>query len=162
MQRVVYETRQQCDNGVESIRVSEKVAESDLDLLRSTVRGQPVKILTHCPVHFGLPKSTPAIRPSKKVDYQLLKQQLYRHYRRSDWKQLVHMLIDDLIKDLEWEVVLGNAGFKTKPFTYHWERFKKLYLKSMPNCRRTWSTRNMLPRLEQQPWLLAHLEEDKN
>ncbi|QXO09535.1 hypothetical protein pEaSNUABM11_00111 [Erwinia phage pEa_SNUABM_11] len=162
MQRVVYETRQQCEAGVESIRVCEQVANCDLDLQRSTVRGQPVKILTHHPVHFGLPKTTPAIRPCAKVDYQLLKRQLERHYRRSYWKQLVMMMVEELIKDLEWEVVLGNAGFKTKSFTYHWERFKKLYLKSIPSCRRSWPTRNMLPRLEQQPWLLAYLEEDKN
>jgi hypothetical protein len=162
MQRVVYETRQHSDDGVKSVRISEQVADCEFDLNRSTVRGQPVKILNHRHVNIAIPKTTPAIRPGRKADYQCLKNHLYRHYRRSDWKEFVCLMIDDFIKDLEWEIVLGNAGFKTKPFAYHWERFKKLYLKSIPNCRRTWSTRNMLPRLEQQPWLLVYLEEDKN
>lgn len=162
MQRVVYETRQQCDSGVEVICVTEKIADCDLDLTRSTVRGQPVKIIQSTALKIALPKSTPAIRPSRKADYQALRQHFLKHYRRSLWKDVVMMLVDEFIKDLEWEVILAGSGFKSKPPAYHWERFKKQYLKTMPNCRYTWSTRNMLPRLEEQPWLQAYLKEDKN
>lgn len=162
MQRVVYETRQQCDSGVEVICVTEKIADCDLDLIRSTVRGQPVKIIQSTALKIALPKSTPAIRPSRKADYQALRQHFLKHYRRSLWKDVVMMLVDEFIKDLEWEVILAGSGFKSKPPVYHWERFKKQYLKTMPNCRYTWSTRNMLPRLEEQPWLQAYLKEDKN
>lgn len=162
MQRVVYETRQQCDSGVEVICVTEKIADCDLDLVRSTVRGQPVKIIQSSAIKIALPKSTPAIRPRCKVNYQELKTHFAKHYRRSLWKDVVMMLVEEFVKDLEWEVVLGQSGFKTKPPAYHWERFKKQYLATMPNCRQTWSTRNMLPRLEEQPWLQAYLKEDKN
>ena len=69
---------------------------------------------------------------------------------------LVLMLVDDFIKDLVWEEVLKERGFQPKPFSYHWERFKKKYHESL-----RWSpnTRNMMPRLESMPWLRVYLDE---
>lgn len=68
------------------------------------------------------------------------------------------MVIDDFIRELEWEEVLKEAGYRTKAFSYHWHQFKKQFTEAL-----RWSpaTQKMLPRLEQQDWLLPYLDEDK-
>lgn len=159
MIRVVYETRCERDCGAELVRRVEMVSECELNLAKSTLRGTPVTVLQHHRFNIALPKATPAIRTSTKKNYNALKVALYRHFRRSSWNQLVYLLVDDLIKDLEWEDVLANAGYPPKHFSYVWHRFKKQFVKEL---RYSPATRDMLPRLERQPWLLAYLEEDKN
>ncbi len=68
------------------------------------------------------------------------------------------MVVDDFLRELEWEEVLRGAGFRTKPFSYHWHHFKKQFTEAL-----RWSpaTQKMLPRLEQQDWLQPYLVEDK-
>lgn len=159
MLRVVYETR--CLDDVQSKPVcrAEIVPASAVDLKASTLRGVPVKF-TQCDEHReNKPyKTIPAMRPSTRKSYADLKQRLYRHYRRSAWKQLVMLVIDDFIKNLDWEEVLKEAGFRTHSFTYHWHQFKKQYDHEL-----RWSpaTRKMFARLEGQDWLLPYMEEDK-
>lgn len=159
MIRVIYETRLLDDSQSKPIRCSEIVPGSALNVRNSTLRGQPVKIISYdeCrdPKQF---KTHTAIRPSNRRSFADLKKLLNRHYRRSSWKELVAMVIDDFIKDLEWEEVLKDSGYRTKPFSYHWHQFKKQYLAALQ-----WSpsTQKMLPRLEQQDWLRSYLEKEE-
>jgi len=158
MYRVVYETREQRDCDAIVVKRTERLPAAAVDLQKSTVRGVPVNILHHHHIKLALPKSTPAMRTSRK-NYNDLKIHLYRHFRRSSWRESVYLVIDGFIKDLEWEEVLREAKMDTKSFTYHWHRFTKQFVHEL-----RWSpnTRNMLPRLERQTWLLAYLEEDMN
>ncbi|EMO0962821.1 TPA: hypothetical protein NV740_000029 [Escherichia coli] len=156
MIRVEYETRCLEDNRAKALRCVEIVPAHELDIQAGKVRGVPVKIVQHSHCSQYKEKAVPAVRSSKREDFSELRKCFQRHYRRSKWKVLVLMLVDDFIKDLVWEEVLKERGFQPKPFSYHWERFKKKYHESL-----RWSpnTRNMMPRLESMPWLRVYLDE---
>lgn len=158
MIRVAYETRTVDDLHANVLRCVELVPVNELDLEAGTLRGQPVKILHHSRCSNYKDKTTPAIRTSKRKSFADLKYRLSRHFRRSAWKALVEVVVEEhLIKKLEWEEILKEAGYPTKPFSYHWHHFKKQYhdaLRWSPN------TRNMIHRLEQMDWLRPYLEED--
>jgi len=159
MIRVTYETRNLEDLQARPVECTEIVPGAVLNLARSTLRGVPVKILSHEPWREAKTiKTTPAVKPRNRKNYAALKHRLVRHFRRSAWKALVVMVIDDFIRELEWEEVLKEAGYRTKPFTYHWHHFKSQFIDALH-----WSpaTQKMLPRLEQQEWLLPYLDEDK-
>ncbi|HFR8306831.1 TPA: hypothetical protein ACHX5W_003877 [Salmonella enterica] len=158
MIRVAYETRDTDGTRINVIRRVELVPQHELNIADSSLRGTPVKILNLTRRSFHHSKTSPAIRSSKRKSYADLKRRLSRHFRRSAWKALVEVLVDEhLIQRLEWEEVLREAGYPTKPFSYHWHHFKKQFhdaLQVSPN------TRNMIHRLEKMDWLLPYLEED--
>ncbi|QVW56243.1 hypothetical protein pEaSNUABM6_00107 [Erwinia phage pEa_SNUABM_6] len=159
MLRVIYETRRLDDVQSKPVRHAEIVPASAVNRVASTLRGVPVNFMLCDDHRENKPyKTIPAMRSSKRRSYADLKFRLYRHYRRSAWKQLVQLVIDDFIKNLEWEEVLKEAGYRTHSFSYHWHQFKKQYDHEL-----RWSpgTRKMMLRLEQQDWLLPYMEEDK-
>lgn len=156
MIRVEYETRCLEGNKAKVLRCVEVIPAHEIDLRTGRVRGVPVTIIEHNPCSQFKEKATPAVRSRRREDFSDLRKSFTRHYRRSKWKALVLILVDDFIKDLVWEEVLKERGFTPKPFSYHWERFKKKYREALwfsPN------TRNMIPRLESKPWLREHLDE---
>lgn len=158
MIRVVYETRSLDDVQAKPVRCAEIVSGCELNIANSTLRGVPVRIIsTETWKDNKVYKTTPAIRPSNRKCFTVLKKHLGRHFRRSRWKALVLMVIDDFIRELEWEEVLREAGFRTKPFSYHWHHFKKQFTEAL-----RWSpaTQKMLPRLELQDWLQPYMVED--
>lgn len=157
MLRVVYETRSLDDIHAKTIRCVEQVPKHELDIKSGKLRGTPVNIIQYSVCSTFKESTTPAIRSSPRRNFADLRHRLLRHYRRSSWKSLVEILVNDFIRDLEWEEVLKEAGYPTKPFSYHWHHFKLQYhvaLRWSPN------TRNMMKRLETMDWLQVYLEED--
>ncbi|ANZ48665.1 hypothetical protein BIZ83_gp188 [Erwinia phage vB_EamM_ChrisDB] len=158
MIRVVYETRSLDDLQAKPVRCAEVVSGCELNIANSTLRGVPIRIFsTESWREEKIIKTTPAIRPSNRKCFTELRTHLSRHFRRSRWKALVLMVVDDFIRELEWEEVLREAGFRTKPFSYHWHHFKKQFTEAL-----RWSpaTQKMIPRLEQQDWLQPYMVED--
>lgn len=157
MIRVVYETRSLNDLQSTPVQCSEVVPGCELNVVNSTLRGVPIRIFSAESWHVAKSKSTTAIRTSKRKCFTELRVCLTRYFRRSRWKSLICMVIDDFITALEWEEILKEAGYRTKSFSQLWGNFKKQLIVAL-----RWSpaTQKMVPKLEQQSWLQPYMVED--
>lgn len=70
MIRVEYETRCLEDNRAKALRCVEIIPEHELDIQAGKVRGVPVKIVQHSHCSQYKEKAVPAVRSSKREDFQ--------------------------------------------------------------------------------------------
>lgn len=154
MYRVVYEKRVAVNDDVVKRRSIEVVPAHELNLSASTLRGSVITILHAHKLKLTLPKENVNVRRYTKPQYEELRKQLYKHFRRSKSRLFVRLLIDDFITDLEWNDLCTQAGFKERPFADLWYKFKHKFVREL-----WWSpnTKNMMPRLETQGWLAGRI-----
>lgn len=154
MYRVVYEKRVATDEGVVKNLHVEVVPAHELNLSASTLRGSVITILHTSKMKHYIPRENATSRRYTKPQFEDLRTQLYKHFRRSKSRLYVRLLIDDFITDLEWNDICRQAGYKERPFADLWHKFKHKFAHEL-----WWSpnTKNMMPRLESQGWLSTRL-----
>lgn len=154
MYRVVYERRVIKDDCVSKHKHVEVVPAHELNFSESTLRGNVITILHATKLKIKLPECNPSVRRYTKPQYEELRTQLYKHFRRSKSRLFVRLLIDDFITDLEWNDLCLQAGYKEKPFADMWHKFKHKFAHEL-----WWSpnTKNMMSRLESQEWVRSRL-----
>lgn len=158
MYRVVYEKRIASDTCIETKRCIEVVPAHELNFTESKLRGSVVKILNLTVLKIKVHQPNNTKRRYLRPQFERLREQLYKHFRRSKSRLFVRLLIDDFIADLEWNDLCKQAGFKPRSFADLWYKFKHRFSKEL-----WWSpnTKNMMGRLECQCWVKEHMGDMK-
>ena len=159
MLRVVFDTRLDVGGTPTLARLEKRICPQDLHMADAVIAGYPVvKLVAIEEIESQVcPRRSTRRRARPKVDdtrEQAIYTQLCRRVTASKYVILFEPALEDLAKDLEWDLAIRRAGFRGTPFYEMWTKFKTATLKTF------WfshHTRNMIRRVEQEDWLAPHI-----
>lgn len=157
MLRVVFETRIDVGGVPTLARLEKRICPQDLHMSEGTIEGYPViNMISITEYHPTTKKASK--RPRREVN-AALEQSLYARLclrvAVSRYAILFEPALEDMAKDLEWDLALRNSGYRARPFGEMWLKFKEATLRTFWFSR---NTRNMIRRVEREEWLAPHIK----